>query len=54
MEKKLRIISKGTFENNIEGEQSMVNKRYVDTAHPQDERFTYQETLDILEGRGDN
>lgn len=54
MDKKVRIISKGTFENDIEGGQSMVNKDYVDTAHPQDEHFTYQETLDILEGRGNN
>ena len=52
MGKKVKIVMKGTFEEQIEGDKSLVTKKYVDQAHPQEERLSYNETLAILEGRG--
>ena len=51
-EKKVRIVKKGSFEAPIEGDTSLVDKKYVDDAHPEADVYTYQEALDILEGNG--
>lgn len=51
-DKRVRIVKKGTFEGNIEGDSSLVDKKYVDEAHPEADCFTYEETMEILNGNG--
>ena len=49
-EKKLKVIKKGTFEREIEGNKSLVTKEYVDHNHGENEVLTYEEVLNILDG----
>ena len=49
-EKKVKIVKKGTFEREIEGNKSLVTKEYVDHNAGDPDCYTYQETLDILNG----
>lgn len=51
-EKRVKVMKKGTFENEIDGNKSLVTKEYVDQNAGDIEVLSYQEAMDILNGGG--
>ena len=48
MAKKLRIVKKTTYEDEIEEPKHIITKDYFEQHDQSPEAYTYQETMDIL------